>query len=95
MTPIPSPGTPPGMRTGEFCQLIVQANLFPVLGALSLQGLSLSQALLPLRGRTAHTLTLHLRHGTRCAGQVAAAANNQICGAGIAYNARVGGEPLL
>ncbi|GAB0200813.1 proprotein convertase subtilisin/kexin type 4 [Grus japonensis] len=35
------------------------------------------------------------RHGTRCAGQVAAAANNQICGAGIAYNARVGGVRML
>ncbi|KFO07497.1 Proprotein convertase subtilisin/kexin type 4, partial [Balearica regulorum gibbericeps] len=49
----------------------------------------------PPRTRTAHMLTLPLRHGTRCAGEVAAAANNQICGAGIAYNARVGGVRML
>ncbi|NXX99123.1 PCSK4 convertase, partial [Centropus bengalensis] len=35
------------------------------------------------------------RHGTRCAGEVAAAANNGICGAGIAYNAKVGGVRML
>ncbi|NXJ72308.1 PCSK4 convertase, partial [Rostratula benghalensis] len=35
------------------------------------------------------------RHGTRCAGEVAAVANNQICGAGVAYNAKIGGEPLF
>ncbi|XP_040393654.1 proprotein convertase subtilisin/kexin type 4 isoform X2 [Cygnus olor] len=35
------------------------------------------------------------RHGTRCAGEVAAVANNQICGAGIAYNAKVGGVRML
>ncbi|XP_030365014.1 proprotein convertase subtilisin/kexin type 4 [Strigops habroptila] len=34
-------------------------------------------------------------HGTRCAGEVAAAANNQICGAGVAYNANVGGVRML
>ncbi|XP_010125212.1 PREDICTED: proprotein convertase subtilisin/kexin type 4 [Chlamydotis macqueenii] len=34
-------------------------------------------------------------HGTRCAGEVAAAANNQICGAGVAYNAKVGGVRML
>lgn len=32
------------------------------------------------------------RHGTRCAGEVAAAANNSYCIVGIAYNARIGGE---
>ena len=31
------------------------------------------------------------RHGTRCAGEVAAEANNGICSVGIAYNARIGG----
>lgn len=31
------------------------------------------------------------RHGTRCAGEVAAAANNNICGVGIAYDASIGG----
>ncbi|XP_069818550.1 proprotein convertase subtilisin/kexin type 4 isoform X2 [Dendropsophus ebraccatus] len=35
------------------------------------------------------------RHGTRCAGEVAAAVNNDICGAGIAYNARIGGVRML
>ncbi|CAJ0967010.1 unnamed protein product, partial [Ranitomeya imitator] len=29
-------------------------------------------------------------HGTRCAGEVAAVANNGICGVGIAYNANIG-----
>ena len=32
------------------------------------------------------------RHGTRCAGIVAAVANNSICSIGIAYNAKVGGQ---
>ena len=31
-------------------------------------------------------------HGTRCAGEIAAAANNQVCGVGVAYDARIGGE---
>ncbi|NXS98928.1 PCSK4 convertase, partial [Jacana jacana] len=35
------------------------------------------------------------RHGTRCAGEVAAVANNQICGAGVAYNAKIGGVRML
>uniref|UniRef100_H3AF55 Proprotein convertase subtilisin/kexin type 4 n=1 Tax=Latimeria chalumnae TaxID=7897 RepID=H3AF55_LATCH len=35
------------------------------------------------------------RHGTRCAGEVAAVANNGICGAGIAYNAKIGGVRML
>ncbi|XP_053311821.1 proprotein convertase subtilisin/kexin type 4-like [Spea bombifrons] len=34
-------------------------------------------------------------HGTRCAGEVAAVANNDICGAGVAYNARIGGVRML
>ena len=32
------------------------------------------------------------RHGTRCAGEVAAQANNTVCGVGVAYNAKIGGE---
>lgn len=32
------------------------------------------------------------RHGTRCAGEVAAAADNGVCGVGVAYNAKIGGE---
>ncbi|KFW75145.1 Proprotein convertase subtilisin/kexin type 4, partial [Manacus vitellinus] len=34
-------------------------------------------------------------HGTRCAGEVAAVASNGICGAGVAYNAKIGGETPL
>ena len=32
------------------------------------------------------------RHGTRCAGEVAAEENNGICSVGVAYNARIGGN---
>jgi furin len=32
------------------------------------------------------------RHGTRCAGEVAAVANNSLCSLGIAYGASVGGK---
>lgn len=32
------------------------------------------------------------RHGTRCAGEVAAVANNSICSVGVAFGASVGGE---
>uniref|UniRef100_A0A3Q2T8Q9 Proprotein convertase subtilisin/kexin type 5b n=1 Tax=Fundulus heteroclitus TaxID=8078 RepID=A0A3Q2T8Q9_FUNHE len=35
------------------------------------------------------------KHGTRCAGEVAAAANNSHCIVGIAYNARIGGVRML
>lgn len=35
------------------------------------------------------------KHGTRCAGEVAAEVNNGICGAGVAFNARVGGIRML
>ncbi|XP_043281223.1 furin-like protease 1 isoform X1 [Venturia canescens] len=35
------------------------------------------------------------RHGTRCAGEVAAAANNSICSVGIAYGASIGGVRML
>jgi len=35
------------------------------------------------------------RHGTRCAGQVAAASNNSLCAVGIAYNAGIGGIRML
>ncbi|NXL79061.1 FURIN protein, partial [Leptocoma aspasia] len=39
--------------------------------------------------------SLGCRHGTRCAGEVAAVANNGICGVGVAYNARIGGVRML
>ncbi|XP_036614156.1 proprotein convertase subtilisin/kexin type 4 [Trichosurus vulpecula] len=35
------------------------------------------------------------RHGTRCAGEVAAVANNGICGVGVAYKAKIGGVRML
>ncbi|XP_051170796.1 furin-like protease 1 [Leptopilina boulardi] len=35
------------------------------------------------------------RHGTRCAGEVAATANNSICAVGIAFRAQVGGVRML
>lgn len=35
------------------------------------------------------------RHGTRCAGEVAAVANNSVCGVGVAYNAKIGGVRML
>lgn len=35
------------------------------------------------------------RHGTRCAGEVAAVANNDICGVGVAYDAKIGGKVNL
>ena len=51
---------------------------------------------------SAHRLTLHKgyqkelnRHGTRCAGEVAATANNTACVPGIAYHAKVGGIRML
>jgi len=31
------------------------------------------------------------KHGTRCAGEVAAVAFNEFCGVGIAYNSKIGG----
>jgi len=35
------------------------------------------------------------RHGTRCAGEVSATANNSLCGVGIAYDSRIGGVRML
>ena len=34
------------------------------------------------------------RHGTRCAGEIAAVANNSFCVVGVAFNARIGGMSL-
>ncbi|XP_050390100.2 furin-like protease kpc-1 isoform X1 [Patella vulgata] len=34
-------------------------------------------------------------HGTRCAGEVAAAADNDMCGVGIAYTSKIGGVRIL
>ena len=35
------------------------------------------------------------RHGTRCAGEVSASANNSICGVGIAFKSKIGGVRML
>ena len=35
------------------------------------------------------------RHGTRCAGEVAAVANNSKCVVGAAFNAKIGGTFVL
>jgi hypothetical protein len=35
------------------------------------------------------------KHGTRCAGEIAAKANNSVCGVGVAFNCRIGGIRLL
>lgn len=35
------------------------------------------------------------RHGTRCAGEVAAVANNSLCSVGVAFGASVGGRYRL
>eukprot|EP00095_Tigriopus_kingsejongensis_P009291 snap_masked-scaffold175_size286436-processed-gene-1.14 protein:Tk09291 transcript:snap_masked-scaffold175_size286436-processed-gene-1.14-mRNA-1 annotation:"furin-like convertase" len=35
------------------------------------------------------------KHGTRCAGEVAASADNGYCGVGVAYNASIGGVRML
>uniref|UniRef100_A0A4X2LJA8 Proprotein convertase subtilisin/kexin type 4 n=1 Tax=Vombatus ursinus TaxID=29139 RepID=A0A4X2LJA8_VOMUR len=42
-----------------------------------------------------YTLMNDNRHGTRCAGEVAAVANNRICGVGVAYKAKIGGVRML
>lgn len=34
------------------------------------------------------------KHGTRCAGEVAAVAFNSFCGVGVAYNASIGGKNI-
>lgn len=38
---------------------------------------------------------VNYRHGTRCAGEVAAEAYNDFCGVGIAFNASIGGVRML
>nr|XP_026694354.1 furin-like isoform X1 [Ciona intestinalis] len=41
------------------------------------------------------TWTNENRHGTRCAGEVAAVANNGVCSIGIAFDAKIGGIRML
>ncbi|KAI6182606.1 CRE-BLI-4 protein [Aphelenchoides bicaudatus] len=35
------------------------------------------------------------KHGTRCAGEVAATAGNNVCGVGVAYHSKIGGVRML
>ncbi|KAI2657436.1 Neuroendocrine convertase 2 [Labeo rohita] len=42
-----------------------------------------------------HTITPSGTHGTRCAGEVSAVSNNNICGVGVAYNSKVAGIRML
>ncbi|KNC76516.1 hypothetical protein, variant, partial [Sphaeroforma arctica JP610] len=35
------------------------------------------------------------KHGTRCSGEIAAQEDNDVCGVGVAYNARIGGIRLI
>ncbi|XP_077988454.1 furin-like protease kpc-1 [Glandiceps talaboti] len=42
-----------------------------------------------------YTLHNENRHGTRCAGVVAAVGGNRICGVGAAFNAKIGGVRML
>lgn len=39
--------------------------------------------------------TFHGSHGTRCAGEVSAARDNDVCGVGVAYDSKVAGIILL
>lgn len=38
---------------------------------------------------------LHHSHGTRCAGEAVAVANNSICGVGVAFNSKIGGRKII
>ena len=42
-----------------------------------------------------YEVTNENKHGTRCAGEVAAAANNVNCGVGVAFQAKIGGIRML
>ncbi|KAM8960794.1 neuroendocrine convertase 1 [Pelodytes ibericus] len=42
-----------------------------------------------------YDITNENKHGTRCAGEVAMVADNNKCGVGVAYNAKVGGIRML
>ena len=35
------------------------------------------------------------KHGTRCAGEIAAVADNNVCSIGVAYNSQIGGIRML
>lgn len=39
-----------------------------------------------------HKWWFYFSHGTRCAGEVAAARDNGICGVGVAYDSKIAGK---
>lgn len=78
MTQIPSLATHPTMRTGE-----LDAEYQVFLGPAETPKSHGTNVRFPPCSGT--------RHGTRCAGEVSATANNGFCGAGVAFNARIGG----
>ena len=42
-----------------------------------------------------YDITNENKHGTRCAGEVASVADNEVCGVGAAYHSRIGGVRML
>lgn len=46
---------------------------------------------------TLMTIVFHINnsHGTRCAGEVAAARDNNVCGVGVAYDSKIAGMYLF
>jgi hypothetical protein len=50
----------------------------------------------PLKSITNSLLFCSLcSHGTRCAGEVAAARDNGVCGVGVAYDSKIAGDAAL
>lgn len=78
MTQIPNLATHPTMRTGELDALYRVSH-----GPAEMPRWDETNAYFPPCSGS--------RHGTRCAGEVSATANNGFCGAGVAFNARIGG----
>lgn len=47
-----------------------------------------------IEGSSIHILNILQSHGTRCAGEVAAARDNGVCGVGVAYDSKIAGKSL-
>ena len=62
-----------------FCHRTTTLFSSPFISLLHMKGLTIVFFIVP-------------RHGTRCAGEVAAQADNHVCSVGVAYNAKIGGE---
>ena len=74
-------------------QLTLKRNVSMLIPSLLLvQKLEISNGIVSHKARKNDLLfSFFYSHGTRCAGEVAALANNTICGSGVAYHAHVGG----